>query len=239
MIKGKRKPFEEIRDMAGKHRKVLNVGCGGCVSVCFAGGLREVGILVDQLSASFKQDHKHIVIDGYTVERQCNQEYLAELDDIAPNYEAMLSMACGAGCQYLAERFPDIPVYPAINTLFIGVDKDIGLFEERCRACGSCVLGYTGGICPLARCAKGIFNGPCGGTNLMSCEIGEDIPCAWYDIYCRLKKIGQLDNIKKIREPMEWANTTRGAFVQEGYEERFVSKEKKGLVGGLISKILQ
>ena len=237
MVKGKRKPFEEIKDMVKRHRKVLNVGCGGCVSVCYAGGMKEVGILNDQLTAVFKQENHPFVIDGYTVERQCNQSLLAELDSIAPKYDALVSMACGAGCQYLAERFPKIPVYPAINTMFIGVDKEIGMFEERCRACGNCVLGLTGGICPVTRCAKSLFNGPCGGTNQTSCEVSRDIPCAWYEIYFRLKEIGQLDNILKVKEPMDWKNTTRGVFVQEGYEARFAPKEK-GKLGELMSRIM-
>lgn len=234
MIKGKRKPFEEIKDMIKGHKKVLTVGCGGCVSVCYAGGVKEVAILNDQLKASFKQADVPTTLEGYTVERQCNMALIAELDDVAPKYDALLSMACGAGVQYLAERFPNIPVYPAINTLFIGVDREIGMFEERCRACGNCVLGYTGGICPVTRCAKSLFNGPCGGTNMTNCEVSKDIPCAWYDIYMRLKEIGQLDNIKKIKEPMEWRNTTRGVFIQEGYEGRFAPKEEKG---GLLSRI--
>lgn len=235
MIKGKRKPFNEIKDMLKGHKKILILGCGGCVSVCYAGGLKEVGILRDQLNASFQQDGISAEVDGYTVERQCNQDLLAELDGIAPQYDALMSMACGAGCQYTAERFPNIPVYPAINTLFIGVDKEIGIFEERCRACGDCVLGLTGGICPVTRCAKSLFNGPCGGTNITSCEVSKDIPCAWLDIYERLKAIGQLDNIKKIKEPMQWKNTTRGTFIQEGYEERYAPKEKKGT--GLLGRI--
>ncbi len=221
MVKGKRKPFNEIKDMLNGHKKILVVGCGGCVSVCYAGGLKEVGILTDQLNASFKQNKVLATVNGYTVERQCNQELLVELDSIVPKYDALMSMACGAGCQYLAERFQDIPVYPAINTMFIGVDKEIGIFEERCRACGDCVLGYTGGICPVTCCAKSLFNGPCGGTRGDSCEVSKDIPCAWVMIYERLKKIGQLDNIKKIRDPMYWKNTMRGTFVQEGYENRY------------------
>jgi ferredoxin len=235
MVKGKRKPFQEIKDMLKNHRKVLNVGCGGCVSVCYAGGQKEVQTLNDQLNASFKQNDAPVRVEGYTVERQCNMDLIAELDRIAHNYDALMSMACGAGCQYLAERFPDIPVYPAINTMFIGVDKEIGIFEERCRACGNCVLGVTGGICPVTRCAKGLFNGPCGGTNLTSCEVNKDIPCAWLDIYERLKEIGQLDKILQFKEPMEWRNTTRGVFIQEGFEDRFEPKEKKTL--GIISRV--
>ncbi len=231
MIKGKRKPFDEINDMIKCHEKVLIVGCGGCVSVCYAGGLKEVGILKDQLRAFFIQEGSGLKIKGYTVERQCNMEYLSELDDIVPGYDALLSMACGAGCQFLVEKYPDIPVYPAINTMFIGIDRNIGMFEERCRACGDCVLGLTGGICPVTTCAKSLFNGPCGGTNGKNCEIGADIPCAWNAIYERLKAIGQLDNIMKIKEPMQWCNTMPGRFIQDGYEERFMDKKKKGVPG--------
>ena len=210
MVKGKRKPFDEIKGMIQDHKKVLNIGCAGCVSVCYAGGLKEVGILNDQLKASFKQDGVDIQIDGYTVERQCNQELLAELDAIVPQYDALMSMACGAGCQYVAERFPQTPVYPAINTLFIGVDKEIGIFEERCRACGSCVLGYTGGICPVTRCAKGLFNGPCGGSTGGKCEIDPNVDCAWQLIWDRLKALGRTDLYSEIMPAKDWRTARDG-----------------------------
>ncbi|MBF0200422.1 MAG: methylenetetrahydrofolate reductase C-terminal domain-containing protein [Desulfamplus sp.] len=223
MIKGKRKPFHEIKEMLKGHKKILVLGCGGCVSVCYAGGMKEVEILRGQLQASFQQDGLSMEINCYTVERQCNGEFLFDLAKKAPRYDALMSMACGAGCQYLAEHFPKIPVYPAINTLFIGIDKDIGLFEERCRACGNCVLGITGGICPVTRCAKSLFNGPCGGTtSVKSCEVSRDIPCAWLKIYERLKTLGQLDSILRITEPVEWKNPTSSTFVQEGYEGRYL-----------------
>ena len=38
MIVADRKKIPEIRDMILKHNKVLLVGCGTCVTVCFAGG---------------------------------------------------------------------------------------------------------------------------------------------------------------------------------------------------------
>lgn len=223
MIKAKRKPFEEIKSLIARHDRVLVAGCGGCVSVCYAGGLKETGILKDQLAASFLQDGdgRRRIIATHTVERQCNMTYVAELDEVVRGFDAVLSMACGAGVQYLAERYPNLPVYPAVNTLFIGVDRQMGLFEERCRACGDCVLGFTGGICPVTRCAKSLFNGPCGGTSGGFCEVGDDIPCAWKQIHERLTAIGQMDNILKIHPPMQWRNTKRGMFVQEGQEWRF------------------
>jgi hypothetical protein len=124
-------------------------------------------------------------------------------------------MACGAGCQYLAETYPETPIFPAVNTVAIGIDREIGVYEERCRACGACVLGYTGGVCPVTRCAKGLFNGPCGGTNKGMCEVNPNVPCAWIEIYNRLKKQDRLDNIMKITPAMEWQNQVQRTLVQE------------------------
>jgi hypothetical protein len=124
-------------------------------------------------------------------------------------------MACGAGVQLLAERYAHVPVFPAVNTIAIGIDRDIGIYEERCRSCGECVLSYTAGICPVTRCAKGLFNGPCGGTKITSCEVDDDTPCAWIEIYNRLKTQNRLEDILKVKPPMEWQNTTRRMVVQD------------------------
>ncbi len=221
MVKGQRKPIDEITGALEKYSNVLNIGCGGCVSVCLAGGQKEVNLLNAELEATYKQNNISKKIEGFTVERQCNMQYLDELDDIAGEYDCLMSMACGAGVQYLAEKFPGTPVYPAINTVAIGIDREIGIYEEKCRACGECVLGYTGGICPVTRCAKGLFNGPCGGTNRGKCEISNDIACAWQDIYERLKEQNRLDDILKIKEPMEWENQTQRTIIQEPYMKRY------------------
>jgi len=125
-----------------------------------AGGQKEVEILSAELKSEFKKESLSKIIDGFTVERQCNMQMLSELDDIINQYDAVLSMACGAGVQYTAERYPAIPVFPAINTMAIGVDKELGVSEERCRACGECVLAYTGGICPVTPVQKGCLTVP-------------------------------------------------------------------------------
>lgn len=219
MVKGKRKPLEEIKATVSRYGRILVTGCGGCVSVCLAGGQKEVEILSAELKSEFKKDSLSKIIDGFTVERQCNMQMLSELDDIINQYDAVLSMACGAGVQYTAERYPAIPVFPAINTMGIGVDKELGVSEERCRACGECVLAYTGGICPVTACAKGLFNGPCGGTNNGSCEISDDIPCAWNDIYNRLKAQNRLEDIINLQAPMQWKNQVKRTIVQDLYNK--------------------
>jgi len=221
MIKAKPKFLAEIHGYIAPYRKVLILGCGGCVSVCLAGGQKEVEVLKTELAFSLTKENDTKQIRGYTVERQCNHRYLEELDETVKDLDCLLSMACGAGVQLLAERYPDKPVFPAVDTIAIGVDLDIGIYEERCRACGTCVLAYTAGVCPVTRCAKGLFNGPCGGTSGDHCEVSADIPCAWHEIYTRLKAQNRLADILKIQPPMEWANQVRRTIVQKGYERRY------------------
>jgi len=220
MIVAERKPMDEIKELIADYKKVLTVGCGTCVAVCLAGGEKEVGVLNSGLTIARKVDNNPIELGAATIQRQCDMEFLDELVDMVDEYDALLSMACGAGIQFLAERFPEKPVLPAVNTTFMGVNKDVGWYEERCRGCGTCVLGITGGICPVTMCAKGLFNGPCGGTNSGSCEINIDQPCAWYLIHERLSKQGRLDNIMEIIPANEWHNQIPRTTIQPGYEER-------------------
>ena len=224
MVIAEIKPLDEIRSMLKGYERVLNVGCGGCVAVCLAGGQKEVDNLNLRLSLSFKGDAVPCRIDGYTVERQCEVPFLAELDRMVKPYQALLSMACGAGIQFLAERFPDKPVFPAVNTTFVGVNKDIGWYEERCKCCGDCVLDMTGGICPVTMCAKSLFNGPCGGPKDGHCEVSNDIPCAWVNIYERLKAQGRLDGIHTIYAPREWQDQVQRSTILEEYRERYTPK---------------
>jgi ferredoxin len=220
MIVAERKPFEEIKTMVKDFKKVLTVGCGTCVAVCLAGGEKEVGILNAELKIARRRDANPIEIGGVTVERQCDMEFLDEIETVVRPYDALISLACGAGIQFLAERFPEKPVFPGVDTTFIGANRDVGWYEEKCRACGNCVLGMTGGICPVTMCAKSLFNGPCGGTNKGNCEISQDQPCAWYKIYERLSKQNRLDSILEICPPNEWRNTTPRTIVQQAYKAR-------------------
>lgn len=219
MIVAKRKAFDEIKEMIKDYKKVLTVGCGTCVAVCLAGGEKEVAILNAEMDMARRLDDNPIELGAHTVERQCDREYLADLDAVVEQYDALLSMACGAGIQFLAERYPEKPVFPAVDTTFIGINQDVGWYEERCRSCSNCVLGLTGGICPVTMCAKGLYNGPCGGTNKGKCEINPDQPCAWYEIYERLSKQGRLDLIHKITECQNWDNQVPRSVLQPGYKK--------------------
>jgi hypothetical protein len=221
MIVAKRKPFAEIMAMLKGYKKVLNVGCGTCVSVCLAGGEKEVTILNTEIDMARKLEDNPIEIQGHTIERQCDREYLEQLDSTIENgkFDALISMACGVGIQFLAERYPLIPTFPAVDTTGLAVNQAIGFYEERCRSCSQCVLGDTGGICPVTMCAKSLFNGPCGGTNKGSCEISNEQPCAWFMIYERLKGQGRLDSIRKVNAIRGWNDQIPRNLVQPGYEK--------------------
>ena len=220
MIVAERKPFEEIKNMVQSHRKVLTVGCGTCVAVCLAGGSKEVGVLNAELKTARRMSGNPIELGAITVERQCDMEFLAELDPMVGQYDAIISLACGVGVQFLAERFPGTPVYPGVDTSGLAANRDVGWYEEKCRACGTCVLGMTGGICPVTMCAKSLFNGPCGGTNKGYCEISDEQPCAWFRIFERLSLQDRLDNIKAIHPATQWRNTCPRTLIQPGYQER-------------------
>jgi ferredoxin len=221
MIVANRKPFAEIKEMLQGYSKVLNVGCGTCVSVCLTGGEKEVELLNTEIEMKRRLDDDPINIHGHTIERQCDREYLAELDSIIEEgkYDALLSMACGVGIQFLAERYPLIPTFPAVDTSGLAVNQAVGWYEERCRSCSECVLGFTGGICPITLCAKGLLNGPCGGTNLGNCEISNEQPCAWHRIYHRLKGQNRLNAIKKINVTRGWKDQAPRDLIQPGYKK--------------------
>lgn len=226
MIVAKRKPLEEIKASVQDYSRVLTVGCGTCVAVCLAGGEKEVASLNAELSMARKVEKSPIELGAVTIERQCDREFLAELDETVPGYEAVVSMACGVGVQFLADRFPHLPVFPGVDTTFMGANQDVGWYEERCRGCGTCVLAYTAGICPVTTCSKGLFNGPCGGTNQGSCEVNPDTPCAWQLIYERLELQNRVANIMPIFPAQEWQNQVPRTVVQPGYEHKVGVEER-------------
>lgn len=219
MIIAEKKPFDEIKgSIFNKYKKILVVGCKGCVAVCLAGGEKETNVLASEISLAAKAENQDLQIEKTVLDRQCDMEFLEEIEKDIDNYDAVLSLACGAGVQFMAEKYPSKPIVPAVNTTFIGVNKAMGVYEERCRACGTCVLDTTAGICPVTMCSKSIYNGPCGGTNQTSCEIDPEQPCAWHMIYTRLSEQGRLENILEVKPATEWVNTAPRKLTQPGYE---------------------
>jgi ferredoxin len=204
MITAERKPLDELIEYTKPFKRILLLGCNECVTVCSAGGRKEVGLLASGLQMALLKGGSNIEIKQHTLERQCDPEYVEELVSMVDSVDAVLSMACGCGVQQLAMRFKNLPVFPALNTKFMGASERQGVWAERCQGCGDCVLGITGGICPIARCAKQLMNGPCGGSTGGNCEISEDTDCVWQLIWDRLKSLGQEDRYVKIMPAKDW-----------------------------------
>lgn len=220
MIVAEQKPFDEIKTIIKDAERILIVGCGTCVTVCFAGGTKEAAILGSALrmatrlngQSDFKAPETdiEIKIEEVTVQRQCEWEYIAPLEATLETYDLILSLGCGVGVQTLAERFPTKRIVPGLNTKFMGFPTEQGIWEERCQACGNCLLHLTGGICPITRCSKQLFNGPCGGSQNGCCEINPDTPCAWELIWERMTALGLEDQLLQVQPPKDWTTSRDG-----------------------------
>jgi ferredoxin len=223
MIVADRKKIPEIRDMIKEHDRVLLLGCGTCVTVCLAGGEREVGILGTALRMALRLiGRNQVVVDECTIERQCEDAFI---DIVAPRiaaYDAVCSLGCGAGVQNLAERFPNTPIYPGLNTQFIGVLESQGVWTEKCAACGNCRLGEFAGICPFSRCAKRLLNGPCGGSQDGRCEVRPELECGWQLIYDRASALGMLGKLEAIAEPHDWSTALDGGPRKVVREDQYI-----------------
>jgi hypothetical protein len=223
MIVGEHKAIEEIMESVKEYSKVLVLGCRTCVSVSLTGGDRAAKLLAEALKHAFQDSGKPYLFEHTSIERQCERDWIAPFFDLPEGVEAILSLACGAGVQTMADEFKGIPVLPALNTTFIGALDQRGRLDEKCVGCGDCVLALTGGICPIARCAKRLFNGPCGGSSQGKCEIsisaGREVPCAWAQIINRLSELNKLDNYEKISSVKNWSNSGAGGprqLIHEG-----------------------
>ena len=211
MIIAEWKPLPELVEKLKGHTNVLVAGCATCVAECAAGGEREVETLAPLLQMALKKEGRTINVLTRTLERQCEWEFVEELADVAPQIDAIVSIACGIGIQAVAERFPDLEVYPGVNTTALAIRQEPGTWIARCAACGDCVLGETFGLCPVARCAKSLSNGPCGGTRKEGkCEVDENIDCVWFQIYERAKARGKVKQLLKVRKPKNWSNSGHG-----------------------------
>lgn len=224
MIVAKPKPFTEIKDMVRGYKRILVAGCGTCVAVCLAGGEKEAGILAQQLSLASMSESRQFVATAATVERQCDREFLQLFQDHIREADAVVSLACGAGIQFLARMYPEVPVFPGVDTSFIGVAEAAGVWTEHCKSCNQCYLGITGGICPITMCAKSLLNGPCGGPQNGKCETDSERDCAWVQIVERLERQGRLDLLTAVVPPRNSGLDARPWKVQRPeYRNRFTS----------------
>ena len=212
MIIAKQKPLREIYRVVQGHGRVLVLGCDTCVAVCHSGGSKEAEILASLLRLLAIQEGRQMEITHSGVGRQCEErEEFFSLQEAVDWADAVVSTACGAGVQFMAEKYPGKPVYPGVDTVILGgATERPGLWTEKCQGCGECVLARTGGICPVSRCAKRLFNGPCGGSTQGKCEISPEVDCAWQLIIDRLKALGRMDLFEEPAPLKDWAADRAG-----------------------------
>jgi ferredoxin len=196
--------------MVQGYRKVLVFGCNTCVAVCHQGGNKEAEMLASMLRMMATRENRDMEIRDAGIERQCEHEFFASADDAVKWAEAVLSLACGVGVQFIAARYPDRIALPGLNTLFMGAVPSDGLWSESCQGCGQCILHLTAGICPVSRCAKRIMNGPCGGSAKGKCEISKETDCAWQLIIDRLEALGRFDDYEKVIPIKDWSSERAG-----------------------------
>jgi ferredoxin len=210
MIVGKLKPMDEIAASIADYGNILVAGCGSCVTVCLSGGDREAMALARELSTPSLYRDAPPSIRVATFLRQCERDLVKVYLEVPEDTDAILSLACGAGVQTLSSVFEKLPILPALNTSFLGALDEPGVWREKCLGCGDCVLAHTAGVCPIARCAKRLLNGPCGGSSKGKCEIGGDVDCAWHLIVERLRVLHRLGDYEKLQAVKDWSQDRGG-----------------------------
>jgi ferredoxin len=201
------KPLEEVMQYLEKYRVVHIIGCGTCATMCHTGGKAEAIDMKEKLEASGKTVTGWMVIPT-ACDELTGDAMRANADDVEAA-DCILAMTCAVGVQMISLHSKK-PVYPALNTMFIGMEDKPGHYIEVCMQCGSCVLGRTAAVCPIVRCAKTLFNGPCGGSSDGKCEVSPDIPCAWQLIYDRFVEMGRLDEMEAIEPIHDWSTSVSG-----------------------------
>lgn len=210
MIIADRKPLGELLEMVKDFNKILILGCKGCVTVCNVGGAKEVGVLASILKIARKKEGRPLQVDEKTIERQCDPEYIAQVKDLVGQYDAVISMACGVGPQFLSEAYPDQRFFPAVNTTSFGGAVQHGIWAERCAGCGTCIIHHFDGLCPIARCSKSLLHGPCGGSAKGKCEISKEVDCIWDMIVKKKMEKGRLEDLMEMKPNKDWRTARDG-----------------------------
>jgi len=213
----KQKPLDEIFDYIKNDSTIFLVGCAVCATTCKTGGEVETRLLSELLTAKGKKVTGWDILNPacYILE---SKKLLRRKEKEIAAAESIISLACGGGTQAIAEVIRK-PIYPANNTLFQGeiirLSPQEDRFEKKCLMCGECVIGTTGGICPVTRCPKGLRSGPCGGVNKGKCEVDPDRDCVWALIYNKLKEFGKFDNVRLTGKARDYSNERNYVLVNK------------------------
>ena len=207
------KPLDEVLESLGKEKKIFLLACNGCAEACGTGGDEALSAMKTEVEKAGKNVTGTCLVDFLCNKVLVTTRLAREMDNIR-QADSILVLTCGIGVQAVA-KVVDKVVHPAANTVSLGGLQGLWPADERCQACGDCALDYTGGICPITCCAKGLLNGPCGGAQDGKCEVDPEKDCGWIKIYEQLKKVGRLKNLKKIRTPRDHAKMLPSAELRK------------------------
>ena len=203
MLISEQKPLEEILNYLDGEKNVFLIGCKGCAEGWESGGEKQVAEMKNALQEQGKTVTGFVVVDMLCDSTLTKLKLRTHKSEIAAA-DSILLLTDGAGVQTVAEVVSKV-VHPGCNTLSSGGAHAEWKEAERCLECGDCMLEYTGGICPIARCSKNLLNGPCGGSQDGKCEVDPEIPCVWQLIVDKLGKIGQINKLEKLVTPKNWS----------------------------------
>ncbi len=204
MIITKNKPYKHILESLKNSKRIFIIGCAQCATVCKTGGEEEVGAMAKKLKAEGKEITGKAILDPACHLVKVKQLFQKEKEALKKT-DAVLSLACGDGTQSIRDGIRVERVHPGLDSLFLGEVERGGHFSQKCVLCGECIIDKTGGICPLTVCAKGLLNGPCGGSKNGKCETDKERDCGWILIYKRLKELNCLDDMKRIVKPFDYS----------------------------------
>ena len=203
MILSEQKPFEEILSYLNEEKSIFILGCNGCAEASGTGGPLQVKEMTQKLEEAGKKVAGSSVVDFLCEKALVKSRLRAKMEPLNAA-DSILVMTCGIGVQAVAASI-NKPCHPACNTMNLGGSRGEWRGSERCIECGDCLLEYTGGICPLTACTKGLINGACGGASNGKCELSPEKDCGWELIYNRLKATNRLDQLRKLITPKDWS----------------------------------
>ena len=203
MILSKQKPWEEILGYLDGEKSLFILGCNGCAEASGTGGPEQVEDMKSKLEGTGRKVTGSAVID-FLCEKALVRSRLRSRVEQIKAVDPILVMTCGIGIQAVAASVKKV-CHPACDTINLGGSRGEWKGSERCAECGECLLEYTGGICPLTACTKGLTNGQCGGASQGKCELNPERDCGWELIYNRLKSLNQLDKLRGFITPKDYS----------------------------------
>lgn len=203
MILSKQKPWEEILSYLDGEDSVFILGCNGCAQASGTGGPEQVKEMKNKLEGAGKKVTGSSVVDFLCEKALVKSKLRSNIEPIRAA-DSILVMTCGVGVQAVAAAVNKV-CHPACDTINLGGSRGEWMGSERCLECGECLLEYTGGICPLTACTKGLINGQCGGASQGKCELDPERDCGWELIYNRLKELNHLDKLRRFIPPKDYS----------------------------------